>query len=48
MASHAPAPVGGPIPYRNTGGSVSDDDAVPDTDPNDVSYSHSESTEKRS
>ena len=24
------------LPYRNTGGSVSDDEAVPDTDPSDV------------
>ena len=27
------------LPHRNTGGSVSDDEAVPDTDPSDVSQS---------
>ena len=26
------------LPYRKTGGSVSDDEAVPDTDPSDVCY----------
>ena len=25
------------LPHRNTGGSVSDDEAIPDTDPSDVS-----------
>lgn len=27
------------LPHRNTGGSVTDDEAVPDTDPSDVSHS---------
>lgn len=40
MASYPPEKAGHPgsstLPHRTTGGSVSDDEAIPDTNPSDV------------
>lgn len=45
MASHPHEKAGQPgfqsLPYRQTEGYASDDDAVPDTDPSDVGRQHS-------
>ena len=45
MSSYPPEKAGQPgsqsLPYRQTGGYASDDDAVPNADPSDMSRAHS-------